>query len=436
MLKLKVHFNFLLYWIMILANFNRSLTTFLFLIFLMTSGCSQQSPRSLAVDSKPEKILVNSSTKIETIIQHLAQEKTTSIFTKNLLKKTIIKEKVEKITSKPSKNKTSGLIWERMIALYALPEIDDPRIEIEIKKFLKYPRHLVKVQQRAEPYLHLILSEIEAKKLPGELALIPMIESAFNPNVSSPRSASGLWQFMPATGRSFGLKQNWWYDGRRDVLASTQAATQYLKQLNKSFKGNWLLALASYNAGSGNIRKAIKKNRHNNLKRDYWSLKLPRETMRYVPKILALAKIFANAEKYNLPLAKIPDTPVVEVVTIKNQIDLTKAAKMAGIPTDEFFILNPAFKRVVSSPKETHHILVKTEKVKVFKQKLALLALKNVDWIKHQIKTGENLKTIAKKYKTSVKSLLRVNTLKNKALKIGMMLKIPPTSIKAFKKRS
>jgi len=436
MLNLKVHFNFLLNWIMILANFNRSLTPFLFLIFLITSGCSQQSPRSLTVNSEPEKTWVNNSTKIEKIIQHLVQEKTPSIFAKNLLKKTTLKEKEEKIPSKSSHYKTTGLIWERMLALYALPDIDDPRIEVEIKKFLKYPRHLVKVQQRAAPYLHLILNEIEAKKLPGELALLPIIESAFNPNVSSPRSASGLWQFMPATGRSLGLKQNWWYDGRRDVLASTQAATQYLKQLNKSFKGNWLLALASYNAGSGNIRKAIKKNRHHNLKRDYWSLKLPRETMRYVPKILALAKIFANAEKYKLPLAKIPDTAVVAVVTIKNQIDLTKAAKMAGIPMNEFFILNPAFKRVASSPKEAHHILVKIEKAKIFKQKLASLALKNFDWVKHQIKTGENLKTIAKKYKTSVKNLLRVNTLKNKTLKIGMILKIPPTSMKAFKKHS
>jgi len=164
-----------------------------------------------------------------------------------------------------------------------LPEINNPRIDRELNWYLQHPTDLAVLQERAEPYLHLILDEIEAKNIPGELALLPVVESAFVPDAYSKSDASGLWQFIPATGRLYGLKQNAWYDGRRDIYASTKAATAYLKHLSETFDGDWLLALASYNCGKGNVRKSIEKNEDLNLPTDYWSLNLPEETLNYVP---------------------------------------------------------------------------------------------------------------------------------------------------------
>jgi len=329
-------------------------------------------------------------------------------------------------------------IWSRMLSLYALPKIDNKRVDIEIQKFLKHPSQLVKIQRRAEPYLYLIMDEIEAKKIPGELALLPIIESSYRANVTSPASAAGLWQFIPSTGLSFGLKQDWWYDGRRDVYASTRAATDYLKQLSKSFDGNWFLALASYNLGIGNVKKAIRKNKAQKLKTDYWALKLPKETRNYVPKLLALAELFANSEKYKLPLKPIADKPFFQIVNIKSQLDLKKAAKMANMTFDEFFVLNPAFNRVITPPNGPHRLLVKVNQAKTFKRKLAKLPKnKRVNWVKHKIKIGENLKTVAKLHKTSIKNLIKINNLKKKDvknIKVGKVLKIPPAPIKTLVK--
>ncbi|NOQ36811.1 MAG: transglycosylase SLT domain-containing protein [Methylococcaceae bacterium] len=418
---------------MILANFNRSLNGLFVLTLLTATGCSQQPISRLTLDQatlhKIDKDGVSLAHKIDkdgsTIV--LAKQETPKA-----AKKIIVAKKEPKAEPKPES------IWSRMISLYAFPKVDNARVDEEVKKFLKHPSHLVRVQRRAEPYLHLIMDEIEAKKLPGELALLPIIESSFRANVSSPASAAGLWQFIPSTGRSFGLKQNWWYDGRRDVYSSTQAATRYLKQLHKSFKGDWFLALASYNVGLGNVRKAIKKNKAEELESDYWALNLPKETEDYVPKLLALAKIFANAEKYNLPLKSIPDKPFFKVVNIKSQIDLKKAAIMAGMKFNDFFVLNPAFNRVITAPNGPHRLLVKADKVKAFKRKLAKLPKsKRVNWVKHKVAEGEDLKAIAKKHKTTIKNLLKVNNLKKKQIKeikVGKTLKIPPVSIKVLTK--
>ncbi len=429
---------------MILADFNRSLSYLLFLITLTTSGCSQQSTSHIAINTLDKDGVV--------IVQNINKDGV--IIAKN--KKTLIKKNSDKQLAKKAsaislvKNRASNSlkrkrvinkdgtesIWSRMFSLYALPEIDNKRVDAEIKKFLRHPSHLVKIQRRAEPYLRLIMDEIEAKKIPGELALLPIIESSYRANVTSPASAAGLWQFIPSTGLSFGLKQNWWYDGRRDVYASTQAATHYLKQLSKSFDGNWFLALASYNVGIGNVKKAIKRNKKADLKTDYWTLKLPKETQDYVPKLLALAKLFANAEKYKLPLQSIPDRPFFQVIKIKSQLDLKKAAKMANMKFNDFFVLNPAFNRVITPPNGPYRLLVKVDQAKTFKRKLAKLPKnKRVDWVKHKVKEGENLKVIAKLYKTSIKDIIKINNLRKKEIKnidVGKVLKMPPAPIKTL----
>ncbi len=417
---------------MILANFNRSLGPLGLLILLSSTGCSQQSTSHIAID-KDGAVVAHKLDKDGAKITIAKKEKPPEE-----VKKVALVKKPAKPKKQPKTEPESDSIWKRMFSLYALPKVKNPRIDEEIERFLKHPSHLVRVQRRAEPYLHLVMDEIEAKKLPGEFALLPIVESAYRANVSSPASASGLWQFIPSTGRSFGLKQNWWYDGRRDVYSSTQAATRYLKQLNKRVDGDWFLALASYNVGLGNVRKAIRKNKKEELETDYWSLNLPKETMQYVPKLLALAEIFANAEKYRLPLKPIPDKPFFKVVNIKSQLDLKKAARLAGMSFKDMFILNPAFKRVVTAPDGPHRLLVKIDKAGTFKRKLAKLpAHKRFKWVEHKIKEGEDLKTIAKKHKTSLKDLLRVNGLKKqqvKNIKVGKVLKIPPAPIKELTK--
>lgn len=418
---------------MILANFNRSLGPLGLLILLSSTGCSQQSTSHIAID-KDGAVVAHKLDKDGAKIA-IAKKSPTE-------KKEVTKVAVAEKAAVPKKQSVpkseSDSIWKRMFSLYALPKVKNARIDEEIEKFLKHPSHLVRVQKRAEPYLRLVMDEIEAKKLPGEFALLPIVESAYRANVSSPASAAGLWQFIPSTGRSFGLKQNWWYDGRRDVYSSTQAATRYLKQLNKRVDGDWFLALASYNVGLGNVRKAIRKNEQEELETDYWSLDLPKETMQYVPKLLALAEIFANAEKYKLPLQPIPDKPFFKVVNIKSQLDLKKAARLAGMSFKDMFILNPAFKRVVTAPDGPHRLLVKTDKARTFTRKLAKLPVhKRFKWVEHKIKEGEDLKTIAKKHNTSIKDLLRVNDLKKqqiKNIKVGKVLKIPPAPIKELTK--
>ena len=319
-------------------------------------------------------------------------------------------------------------VWDRLLSLYALPAIENDRIDQEIQKYLNHPEYLADIQQRAEPYLYFILDEIESKQIPGELALLPVVESAFKATAISKSKASGLWQFMPATGRLFGLKQNWWYDGRNDIYTSTQAATTYLSQLSKLFDDDWLLALAAYNAGKGTIRKARNKNIKNGLETDYWSLSLRKETMDYVPRLLAIARIFAHADKYDIPLQPIPNKPFFTVVNIESQLDLTVATEMAQIPFNEFFILNPAFKRSSTDPDGPFHLLIHVDKADTFKEKLAHTQKKDrINWARHEIKPGENLHVIARKYKTTVEALRQGNRLANNNIRSGHFILIPPS---------
>lgn len=341
-----------------------------------------------------------------------------------------------RINKQPAEAKEHTTIWDRMLSLYALPEIDNARIDREVNWYLKNPEYLSRVQQRAEPYLYFILNEIESKNIPGELALLPVVESAFRPDAESPAQASGLWQFIPPTGRLYGLKQNSWYDARRDVVESTQAATTFLKELSETFNNDWLLALASYNAGKGNIRNAIDKNTDRGLPTDYWSLDLNNETSAYVPRLLAIAKIFANPEKYNLNLHQFPNEPYFELVDIKSQIDLGKAAEMAQTPIDHFFKLNPGFNRWSTDPTGPHRLLIPIDKAGSFKEKLAELPHEErIKWEHHTVAGKENLKTIAKKHNTSIEVIQEINHLDNDSVAQGKILLIP-VSYQALKGES
>jgi membrane-bound lytic murein transglycosylase D len=371
-------------------------------------------------------------------------------------------------------------VWERMISLYSLPEVDNERVDKELSYYLSHPDYIARVQERAAPYMHLILDEIEAKNLPGELALLPVVESAFIPEAYSKSAASGLWQFIPSTGRLYGLEQNSWYDGRRDVYASTQAATTFLKELSEEFGGDYFLALASYNFGKGNVSKAINRNDYEGLPTDYWSLDLPKETSDYVPRLLAIAKLFANAERYGVRLQNIPNKPYCEVVNVGSQLDLDKAAELAQTPLSHFLKLNPCFKKGSTAPDGPHRLLVPTHRVGAFRQNLArlpydervdqrrndeemlaekirqneLLAQKTRDEEEHnenrrqreviaakpryyspvtptqvyKVHRGETLSVIAQNNGTTVDSLRKINHLSKSSVNSGSYLKVPVSS--------
>ncbi|MCK5831597.1 MAG: transglycosylase SLT domain-containing protein [Methylococcales bacterium] len=406
---------------MFLSNSIRSASYLLYLILFVTVGCTEKTTRHVYINELPSPI--------EQQVDTASQDTELKNFQINPTTDNIVSE-VETKTEPKEIQKKIHSVWDRLFSLYALPEIKNYRIDREIKTFLKNPKYLTKIQQRAEPYLYFILDEIEKKGLPGELALLPAIESGFKPHAISKSRALGLWQFMPATGRFFGLKQNWWYDGRKDIYESTQAATTYLKQLGNIYHGDWALALASYNAGNGTIRKAIQKNKKKNLATDYWSLSLYKETMDYVPRLLAIATIFANAEQYNIPLLETPNKPYFSAVKIQSSLDLDIAAKMALMSTSDFLMLNPAFKRPSIDNHGAYHLLVHTDKVEYFKSKLAKTSKK--DRVKpsrrHKIKSGENLGIIAKNYNTSIYALRQKNNLLSNTIKAGHFLLIPGSS--------
>jgi len=316
--------------------------------------------------------------------------------------------------------------WQYLISLFSIPEEDNARIDKAVAWYLAHPKYIETIQARAEPYLYAIIQEVEAKGLPGEFALLPAVESGFKANAYSHARAAGLWQFIPSTGKIYGLKQNWWYDGRRDVYASTEAATSYLQHLGELFDHDWLLALASYNAGQGNVGRAVKRNKAKNKPTNFWALDLPNETERYVPKLLALAKIFANAKYYGVDLTTLEHKPAFSAVDIGSQLDLSLAAKLSNTSLDELFQLNPGYNRAYTPPQGPHRLLVPIDKVDIFEANLASLADQDrVKWQRHKVISGDTLSGIAYRYKTQVKAIRDINHLNKNTIRAGTYLLIP-----------
>ena len=321
-------------------------------------------------------------------------------------------------------------LWQRIRDNFSIAKQEDrKRLKRQIDWYAKHPQYMKRVTQRAVPYLHLIVTEIENSDVPMEIALLPIVESAFKPFAYSHGRAAGIWQFIPATGKRYGLKQNWWYDGRRDVYASTRAAIKLLSNLAKEFDGDWLLALAAYNSGEGNVRRAVRKNKRRGKPTDFWSLHLPRETRAYVPKLIALKRIIANPDKYNISLTTIADEPQLKKVTLPGQIDLAKISELAGVSIDEVYNLNPAFNRWATSPNGPHYILLPLKNSEEFTSKLATLPREQrVKWVRHRIRKGQTISDIAAKYNTSISSIKRANHLRGNFLREGRSLTIPVAS--------
>jgi len=400
----------------------KSKISLLVFVLLVLSGCNSTQTQVKKTDVKPEAVEVTNTQQKSNWEQAYGEPQEAQ---ENQLSETPepVEPKVE-ITIKPVTD-----LWQRIRVGYAIPQPSlHKKTQQQLDWFVKHPDYMARVVERARPYLHYIVDQIEQRNMPLELALLPIVESGFQPFAYSHGRAAGLWQFIPGTGKAYGLEQNWWYDGRRDVIESTRAALDYLQKLHNDF-GDWQLALAAYNCGEGTVGRAIWRNQQAGKPTDFWSLKLPKETSAYVPKLLAVAHLIQQPEQYNLSLSPIDNDPFLTVVETGSQIDLALAAKLAGTTTDEIYQLNPGYNRWATTPTGPHRLVLPLDKAATFQLNLANLPEdERVQWTRHKIQSGESLGVIAQHYKTTTAILKQANGLKNNTIRAGRHLLIPVAS--------
>ncbi len=318
---------------------------------------------------------------------------------------------------------------------------ENARIREQKMRYLKNKSYLHDVTLRAEPYMYWIVEQIKQRKMPMELVLLPIVESAFDPSATSSANAAGLWQIIPGTGRNYGLKQNQWYDGRRDVIASTTAALDMMQRLNTMFDGDWLLTVAAYNSGEGRVMQAMKANKAKGKSTSFWALALPRETSIYVPKMLALSDILKNSKKYGVSLPQPNESRALAKVELGQQIELTQAAEMAGLSLNKLKSYNSGYKRNVTAPNGPHYIMVPKANVEQLKDSLAdgdIAAIQPTRLAQTQstpasqqykVRSGDTLSAIAARLNVSTKDLQSWNNLRSAgALKVGQTLQVAKAS--------
>lgn len=317
-------------------------------------------------------------------------------------------------------------LWSRIGSELSWQDINNARVTKARKRYLQQHNYLGMVSQRASLYLHFIVEEVGRRGLPMEIALLPLVESTLDPFSSSPARAAGLWQIMPATGRHLGLQQDWWYDGRRDVRDSTRAALDYLEELHSRLGDDWMLALAAYNSGKARVTRARKSNKRKGLSTDYWSLRLPKETRHYVPRLIALAQIISSPDTYGVVIPKVANAPAFEVAQTGGQIEMARAAQLAGIDMPTLRALNPGQLRWATSPDMPSELLLPVGKAATFTSGVAALTTADrVRWQHYKIKSGDNLGSIAKKFNTKVGLLREVNNIRGSLIRAGKTLMIP-----------
>ncbi|HVY54028.1 MAG TPA: LysM peptidoglycan-binding domain-containing protein [Gammaproteobacteria bacterium] len=346
------------------------------------------------------------------------------IYSKNSTQKTT-KTFVEFIhTQTPNSN-----LWDVLKTEFTLSHYDNnPAVQDAIQWCIDNQDFLMRTAHRSSPYLYFIHEQVKKRKLPIELILIPIIESGYNPFDYSSAGAAGLWQLMPDTASGLGVKQDWWYDGRRDVVASTKAALNYLSYLFNFFDGNPLLAIAAYNTGEGSVMSAIRRNMREGKSTDFWSLPLPKETRLYVPRILALATIISHPDIYRIRFPAVRNAPYLAQVDIGGQIDLKQAANFAGMSLKQFQQLNPGFTHLVTHPNGPYKLMIPIERVERFMAQLARTSLStHIDWVQYHVKSHETLESIAKRFNTTSFALREINHLKKTTLTKGMKIVIPRT---------
>jgi len=315
-------------------------------------------------------------------------------------------------------------LWQRIRDGFGMPDLTGPLVDAKTAWYVAHPEYLQRVFERSRMYLFHIVDELEKRGLPTELALLPMVESSYNPMAYSRAHASGLWQFVPGTGKRYELDQNWWYDGRRDIVASTAAALDYLQDLY-DMQGDWQLALASYNWGENAVARAMEKNRAAGLPLDYSHLQMPQETREYVPKLQALKNIISNPALFGIRLDPIPNQPYFAPIERTLDIDVRLAAKLAEMPVEDFIALNPGFSRPVIRAEHSPRIVLPADKVEVFHENLTKYDGRLVTWQTYQPRHGESLEHIARKFKVSLAQLKEVNGISHRSRHVPSLLVVP-----------
>lgn len=315
--------------------------------------------------------------------------------------------------------------WERLRAGLRLQQhYQHAEVDAQLGNYRGNQRLFDLIAARAEPFLFQIIEEIEKRELPLELALLPIVESTYNPKAHSSENAVGLWQILGNTGRSLGLQQDWWYDARRDPQSATIAALNYLQALHQQFDGDWMLALAAYNTGPGNVQRALRRN--NGDKQDFWSLRLAPETQNHVPRLLALARIVQDPERYAIELPPIPNHNSLTTVDIGSQIDLIKVAEILDMEESELRALNPGYLQWATHPESPQTVNIPAAKQAVFQSGLAALDRSQfVTWEHYEIRPGDNLIAIARRLNTTIDVLKVVNNLQGSRIIAGEALLIP-----------
>jgi membrane-bound lytic murein transglycosylase D len=310
------------------------------------------------------------------------------------------------VTSKPAD------LFDRMRHGFMLEDVDDPAVDSQLNWFANHPDFLERTFGRAELWLYYIVDQLEQRNMPRELALLPVIESAFEPYAYSRARASGIWQFISDTGRRFDLKQDWWYDGRRDPVEATRAALDYLQALHDEFGGDWLLAIAAYNCGELMVHRAVDRNQRLGLPTDFWHLKLPTETRGYVPELLAMRRLVANPGRYGLEFSHIPDEPYFVQISTGGQIDLQVVATIAGVSVEELYELNPGFHRWATDPTGPFRLLVPMDAAQGLEATLAQLTPDQRMRVEHYtVHRGDTVAKIALHFKTKPEVIRELNDL-------------------------
>lgn len=301
-----------------------------------------------------------------------------------------------------------------------------PAVQTQINWYSQYPTHMRRVTENAARYYYYVINEVIKRGMPAEIALLPAVESMYDPSAYSTGHAAGIWQFIPSTAKYYGIKRSNWYDGRRDLIESTQTALDYLQKLNERFEGDWLLTMAAYNAGGGTISRAVRKNQEAGKPTDFWSLSLPKETRLYVPRILAISSFVKDPVAHNMDLPKIDNSPYFEMIEARGQINLVDAATETGTRLAELKLLNPGITHLATDPTGPHRILVPVDQADALRNALSTLANQAQDrWVQYKVRSGDTLSTIAARYNVQVSLLKDANELVSNTLRIGKTLLIP-----------
>lgn len=389
--------------------------TLLAVLVALTTGCASQQPlesSNQTIDN--ERALASRQER-----NSLKQFKTGRHQGNQAVRKVVAK--------KPLQHDPNDLWWLVSQNLAFSQDVPDRLVDDQLSWLDGNQRYFENTLERAQLYLPYVLDQVLSADLPAEVALLPFIESAYNPFAYSHSGAAGLWQFIPSTAEGFGLEQNRWYEGRKDVVASTEAAISYLSQLNEMFEGDWLLTFAAYNGGPGTVKRAIEANQQSGKSTDYWSLQLSEETSNYVPRLIALSKVIAEAENYGVELTPIDQHIPFTKVELEKPIDLTQAASIANISSDELYHLNPGYTKWVTPPSGPHYLLLPANEVDSFKEKLAELPARQ--WRPQQeyiVKKGDTLGKIARAQGLSTRDLAALNGIAtDSVIRIGQTLRYP-----------